>query len=72
MSRKREAALENGATDVVDPSSSEAIDEVLRLTKGRGCDYAFEVAMSGSTLQQAYAMCRKGGTVVAVGMPPTG
>lgn len=72
VSRKREAALENGATDIVDPSSSEAIDEVLHLTEGRGCDYAFEVAMSGSTLQQAYAMCRRGGTVVAVGMPPLG
>ena len=42
------------------------------LTAGRGADYSLEVAMSGPTLRQAYDLCRSAGTVVAVGMTPTG
>ncbi len=69
---KREAALTNGATDVIDPTIADSIDEVRDMTDGRGADYTFEVAMSGPTLRQAYDMCRNAGTVVAVGMPTAG
>jgi S-(hydroxymethyl)glutathione dehydrogenase/alcohol dehydrogenase len=69
---KREAAVTNGATDVIDPTTTDAIGQVRDMTGGRGADYAFEVAMSGPTLRQAYDMCRNAGTVVAVGMPTAG
>jgi S-(hydroxymethyl)glutathione dehydrogenase / alcohol dehydrogenase len=69
---KRESALANGATDVVDPSATNVVEEVLELTEGRGADYAFEAAMSGPTLRQAYDLCRMAGTIVAVGMPTAG
>ena len=72
VTTKRDMALRNGATDVLDPTSTDAVEAVRELTAGRGADYAFEVALSGSTLQQAYEMCRSAGTVVAVGMPPAG
>lgn len=69
---KREAAVTNGATDAIDPMTADAIEQVRDITGGRGADYAFEVATSGSTLRQAYDMCRNAGTVVAVGMPTAG
>jgi S-(hydroxymethyl)glutathione dehydrogenase / alcohol dehydrogenase len=72
VSAKRDAAQTNGATDVVDPTTTDAVEAVRELTGGRGVDYAFEVAMSGRTLRQAYDLCRSAGTVVAVGMPPPG
>ena len=72
VATKRERARCNGATDVIDPTTTDAVGAVKELTSGRGADYAFEVAMSGPTLQQAYDLCRNAGTVVAVGMPPAG
>jgi S-(hydroxymethyl)glutathione dehydrogenase/alcohol dehydrogenase len=72
MATKREAARGNGATDVIDPHACDVVAAVRELTGGRGADFAFEVAMSGPTLRQAYDLCRNAGTVVAVGMPPVG
>lgn len=69
---KRSAATVNGATDVIDPGDVDAVAAVRDLTSGRGVDAAFEVVGSPALLQQAYALCRDAGTVVAVGMPPAG
>jgi len=69
---KRDRARGNGATDVIDPTTTDVVAAVLDATHGRGADYAFEVAMSGPTLRQAYDLCRNAGTVVAVGMPSAG
>ena len=72
VAAKREKARASGATDVIDPTDIDVVGAVRDLTAGRGADYAFEVAMSGPTLRQAYDLCRNAGTVVAVGMPPAG
>jgi S-(hydroxymethyl)glutathione dehydrogenase / alcohol dehydrogenase len=72
VATKRDMATSNGATDVIDPTSSDVIEAVAGMTGGRGADYSFEVALSGSTLRLAYDVCRNAGTVVAVGMPPAG
>jgi len=72
VATKREKAQVNGATDVIDPTATDAVAAVKELTAGRGADYAFEVAMSGPTLRQAYDLCRNAGTVIAVGIPPAG
>jgi S-(hydroxymethyl)glutathione dehydrogenase / alcohol dehydrogenase len=69
---KRDAARINGATDVIDPTDTDVVEAVRALTAGRGADYAFEVALSGPTLRQAYDLCRNAGTVIAVGMPVAG
>lgn len=58
-----------GATDLVDPSDGDPVDVVREITDGRGPDYTFEVIGLPETVQQAYAMARRGGTVVVVGMP---
>ncbi len=72
VATKRDKARANGATDVIDPTATDPVEAVRELTAGRGADYAFEVAMSGPTLNQAYDLCRNAGTVIAVGMPPAG
>ena len=68
----RDAARANGATDMIDPTSTDVVGAVAELTGGRGADYSFEVALSGPSLRLAYDLCRNAGTVVAVGMPPSG
>ena len=65
---KRDAAAKVGATDMVDPGDGDPVLQVMTLTGGRGADYAFEVIGLPETVMQAYAMARKGGTAVVVGM----
>lgn len=68
---KREKALELGATHAADPATDVAA--LLReLTDGRGADYAFDTAGAPGVVAQAYEAVRRGGTVVAVGIPPVG
>lgn len=66
---KRDHALKLGATDAIDPADAEPVAAVKELTHGRGADYAFEVVGSSDLLMQAYQCVRRGGTVVAVGIP---
>jgi S-(hydroxymethyl)glutathione dehydrogenase/alcohol dehydrogenase len=72
VASKRDAALTNGATDVVDPARNDPVEAVRDLTSGLGVDYSFEVALSGPALGLAYSLSRSAGTVVAVGMPAAG
>lgn len=67
---KRETALELGATHAVEPGVAQ---ELLReLTDGRGADVAVDTAGVPGIVAQAYDAVRRGGTVVAVGIPPVG
>jgi S-(hydroxymethyl)glutathione dehydrogenase/alcohol dehydrogenase len=65
---KRKTAEALGATDLIDPSDSDPIDQVRAQTGGRGPDYAFEVIGRPETIKQAYDLARRGGTAVVVGM----
>jgi len=65
---KRATAAKLGATDAVDPSTGDPVDQVKALTGGRGVDYAFEVIGLPETILSAYNMARKGGEVIIVGM----
>jgi threonine dehydrogenase-like Zn-dependent dehydrogenase len=49
--------------DVADP-----VAEVMRLTGGRGADYAIEAVGSVKTYEQAFAMLRRGGKLSAFGI----
>jgi S-(hydroxymethyl)glutathione dehydrogenase / alcohol dehydrogenase len=69
---KREAALTNGATDLVDPSVAGTSELVRELTSGRGVDYAFEAVGLPETMLAAYDSTRRGGTVTTVGIPAPG
>ena len=69
LDNKLEYAREFGATDVVNAGNGDAVARVVEMTGG-GVDYAFEVIGNPRTIEQAYEMCRPGGTVVVVGMAP--
>ena len=69
---RRETALELGATHALDPGSEEVPTALRDLTEGRGADAAIDSAGAPGVLAQAYASVRRGGTVVAVGLPPEG
>jgi NDMA-dependent alcohol dehydrogenase len=67
---KRETALELGATHSVELGAAR---ELLReLTDGRGADVAVDTAGVPGIVAQAYDSVRRGGTVIAVGIPPVG
>jgi S-(hydroxymethyl)glutathione dehydrogenase / alcohol dehydrogenase len=69
---KREAALRFGATHVVDPGSDDLLEAVRSATAGRGVDYAFVTVGSARAIEAALGCVRRGGTLVVVGMPPSG
>jgi S-(hydroxymethyl)glutathione dehydrogenase/alcohol dehydrogenase len=69
---RREMALELGATHALDPRSDDVLEALRELTNGRGADAAIDSAGARGVLAQAYAAVRRGGTVVAVGLPPDG
>ena len=60
-----------GATDTVDASSSDPIDEIKKLTGG-GVDYAFEAIGLKKAAEQAFNALRPGGTATVIGMIPVG
>jgi Zn-dependent alcohol dehydrogenase len=70
--RKLEAAKGFGATHGVNPKSEDAVARVKELTGGRGADYAFVTVGAVRAAEQAVGLIRKAGTMVMVGIPPTG
>ncbi len=69
---KREIALRLGATHFVDAARADAPDEIRRLTDGRGADYVLVTVGRTEAVERGLACVRRGGTVVVVGMPPSG
>ena len=59
-----------GATDVVDASAGDPVAAVRALTGGEGVDLALEATGVPSVVSQAVAMLARGGTAVAIGVPP--
>jgi S-(hydroxymethyl)glutathione dehydrogenase / alcohol dehydrogenase len=67
---KRATAIEFGATHAVDPV--EAKREIRELTGGRGADYVFVTVGLADAIELGLRCVRRGGTLVVVGMPPSG
>ena len=65
---KQEMAKQLGATDIVDPSKGDPVEQVKAATGGRGVDYAFEVIGLPETIETTYKLARRGGEVIVVGM----
>jgi S-(hydroxymethyl)glutathione dehydrogenase/alcohol dehydrogenase len=65
---KFEVARTLGATDVIDASSTDAVNAVRELTEG-GVDVSFEATGNAAVVAQAVAMLARGGTAVAIGVP---
>lgn len=66
---KLELARDMGATDAVDASEGNPVEQVQELLGG-GVDYAFECIGLRPTIQQAVAMLKKGGAALLVGVLP--
>lgn len=66
---KLEIAKEVGANELVNPREKAANEQILELTNGRGVDVAIESAGSPITSAQVFALPKKGGQVLFVGIP---
>jgi len=69
---KLEAATAFGATHTLDPAACDPMAEVRALTGGRGADYVFVTVGSTEAFEQGLGLLRRGGTLIVVGMPPSG
>jgi Zn-dependent alcohol dehydrogenase len=67
-----EAAAKFGASHVVNSKSEDAREAVKRLTDGRGADFVFVTSGATAAIDLGMRLSRRGGTVVIVGMTPTG
>ena len=72
MEKRLRKALELGADGVIDASRTDAVEEVRKLTEGRGCDLAIETAGTQVTTVQTIHMTKKGATIVLVGYSKSG
>lgn len=71
MPWKLELAQQFGATDLIDASAGDAVEQVLELTGG-GVEYSFEAIGLKRAAEQSFEMLRKGGTATIIGMVPEG
>ena len=72
LASKLETALAFGATHAIDPVAENAAEIVKSLTAGRGADYVFVTVGSVKAIEQGLGLLRRAGTLVIVGMPPSG
>ncbi|MEJ6490394.1 Zn-dependent alcohol dehydrogenase [Leucobacter sp. USCH14] len=68
---KTAMALQFGATDRIDASERDAVEQLFELIPD-GADYVFDAIGRTSTTEQAIRMLGLGGAAVIVGLPPTG
>ena len=72
MAKRLEKALELGADGVINGAERDAVEAVLELTDGAGCDLVVETAGTQITTRQAIHMAKKGSTIVLVGYSKSG
>lgn len=72
MQKRLDKAMELGATGVINGKEVDTVQEVLRLTDGKGADLVIETAGSQITTRQAFEFTKKGATIVLVGYSATG
>ena len=69
---KLAAAQAFGATHTINPSEDDLGAAIATLTGGRRADTVIVTAGSTTAVEQSITLTRRGGTVVLVGMPPSG
>ena len=72
MAKRLQKALELGADGVINGAERDAVEAVLELTGGAGCDLIVETAGTQITTRQAIHMAKKGSTIVLVGYSKSG
>lgn len=69
--KRLELARQLGATDVIDASRLNPVEELTRIVPG-GVPYVVETSGNPTALKQAIGASAQGGTVAVVGAPPLG
>ena len=72
MPKRLDKAMELGADGVINGKDEDAVEAVMRLTEGAGCDLVIETAGTEFTTRQCIRMTKKGATIVLVGYSKTG
>ncbi len=72
MEKPLKKGLDLGADGVINASETDAVEEVRKLTDGKGCDLAVETAGTQVTTVQTIHMTKKGATIVLVGYSKSG
>jgi S-(hydroxymethyl)glutathione dehydrogenase / alcohol dehydrogenase len=70
--RKLELATQFGATDVIDASQADVIEQVRDMTAGRGADVTFEAVGTPQLQADCVEAARPGGKAVLVGLSAMG
>ncbi len=70
IQKRLDKAKSLGATEVINAAEKDTVEEIMRLTDGKGCDLVFETAGSRITTQQTPYLVKIGGKIVLVGMAP--
>jgi S-(hydroxymethyl)glutathione dehydrogenase / alcohol dehydrogenase len=68
---KLEKAREVGATDLINASNADPVEQVMEMTGG-GVHYAFEALGTKRTAEQSFEMLRRGGVATIIGLIPVG
>jgi S-(hydroxymethyl)glutathione dehydrogenase/alcohol dehydrogenase len=71
VATKLDKAREMGATDVINASNADPVEQVIEMTGG-GVHYSFEALGTKSTAEQSFRMLRRGGLATIIGMIPFG
>jgi len=69
IAMRREKAIENGATHVIDPARSDVEVEIKKISR-IGADIVFEVAGNSKAQAKCISYVRKGGTIIFFGCSP--
>ncbi len=72
MEKRLQKALELGADGIINGAQADVVEEVRKLTDGKGCDLAVETAGTQVTTVQAIHVTKKGATIVLVGYSKSG
>lgn len=70
MQKRLDKALELGADGVINSREKDAVQTILDLTDGLGCDLVIETAGTEITTRQAIEMAQKGANIVLVAPNP--
>lgn len=72
VQKRLDKALELGATGVINGREVDAVEEIQKLTGGKGADLVIETAGTEITSRQSVFISKKGATIVFVGYSATG
>lgn len=72
MQKRLDKALELGAKGIINGKEKNAVEEIKKLTNGRGVDLAIDTSGAETCVRQNIELLTKGGTLVLVGYSGSG